>query len=52
MPKMLKKYKKNSKRWNFVEILYFKYLNFLIKIWDPYNKTAQKCYNFLKTIDM
>jgi len=31
MPKMLKKEKRNSKRWNFVEILYLKYLNFFIK---------------------
>ena len=59
MPKMLKKQKKISKRWNFVEILYFKYLNFVLKqnrtfaeffdkILDPYKKTTQKFYNFFE----
>ena len=49
----------NSKQWNFVEILDFKYLNFFLKknhsfaeffdkISDPYNKTTQKIYNFFE----
>jgi len=31
MPKMLKKLNRNSKRWNFVEVLEFKYLKFFWK---------------------
>jgi len=34
--------------WNFV----FQISQFFDKISDPYNKTTQKFYNFLKTIDM
>jgi len=63
MSKMLKRQKRNSKRWKFVEILDFKYLNFFEeknhsfaeyfkKILDAYKKTTQKFYNFLKTIDI
>jgi len=56
---MLKKIKRNSKPWNFVEILYFKYLNFFKqknhsfaeffdKISDLYSKTTPKFYNFFE----
>jgi len=51
MPKMQKNYKRNSKRWNFVEIWDFKYLNFLIKS-QIYTIKQQKNFQiFLKTID-
>ena len=46
MPKMLKEWKRNSKRWKFLEILDFKCLNFFDKISNPYNKTTQEFYNF------
>ena len=52
---MLKKQKKNSKRWNFVfQISQFflkqnrTFTDFFDKILDPYKKTTQKFYNFFE----
>ena len=36
----------------FFEEKNYSFAEFFDKIWDPYNKTTQKFYNFLKTIDM